>query len=127
MTIPTDHELREWLADLEHQRCAHWQTYLHSRCARNDDGSLTIPAEFVARCSKDSDRVEVDRYWPLVMELVQELRDEITHLATYKLSAMTLAARFDDVTELVGVPVGTFWPAVRSIIAQLVKDSGRRP
>jgi hypothetical protein len=37
----------EALADLEHDRWARWQRYLHSQCERNEDGSLTIPAESV--------------------------------------------------------------------------------
>lgn len=42
-------ELLEQLAAIEHERWAHWQGYLHSKCSRNDDGSLTIPSELVAR------------------------------------------------------------------------------
>ena len=68
-------ELIESLADLEHERWAHWQAYLHSCCIRNEDGSLTIPKEKVARwenqiktkyCAlseseKDSDRHEAQK------------------------------------------------------------------
>jgi hypothetical protein len=75
-------QLREQLAAIEHQRWADWQSYLHSCCRRNDDGSLTIPAELVNRWdrqiatpyadlpeqSKDSDREQVDRYWPLIQQ-----------------------------------------------------------
>lgn len=75
-----DDALREQLAAIEHERWAHWQRYLHSRCVRNPDGSLTIPADLVERwesqiatpyeelteAEKESDRSEVARYWPLV-------------------------------------------------------------
>ena len=39
----------EALADLEHDRWGHWQSYLHSQCIKNKDGSLTIPKELVDR------------------------------------------------------------------------------
>lgn len=42
-------EVIEMLADLEHRRWSHWQKYLHSCCIKNDDGSLTIPKDKVAR------------------------------------------------------------------------------
>lgn len=73
-------DLREQLAAIEHARWARWQSYLHSKCAINHDGSLTIPANLVERwehqiatpyamlseAEKDSDRREVDGYLPLV-------------------------------------------------------------
>ena len=76
----TEDELIEDLAALEHERWAHWQKYLHSRCERQEDGSLVIPASLVKRwetqivtpyaelsdAEQDSDRVEVLRYWKKV-------------------------------------------------------------
>jgi hypothetical protein len=72
--------LREQLAAIEHERWAHWQSWMHSACRDNGDGSLTIPAELVERwerqirtpyadlseAEKKSDREQVDRYLPLV-------------------------------------------------------------
>ena len=42
-------ELIEKLSAIEHDRWAHWQSYLHSKCERNDDGSLTIPKDLVEK------------------------------------------------------------------------------
>lgn len=72
-------ELFEKLADLEHQRWAKWQKYLHSKCTKWKDG-YTIPIESVnhwerqintdykdlSEKEKDSDREQVMSYWNLV-------------------------------------------------------------
>lgn len=74
--------LLERLAAVEHERWAHWQRYVHDHCTANEDGSLTIPAELVARWSeqietpyaelseveRESDREQVRRYLPLIVE-----------------------------------------------------------
>ena len=39
--------LLETLADIEHTRWSGWQEYLHSKCVKNEDGSLTIPVGYV--------------------------------------------------------------------------------
>jgi hypothetical protein len=76
--------LVERLAAAEHERWAHWQKYLHDQCQRMEDGSLVIPAELVARWSaqiaspysdlseaeRESDREQVRRYLPIVIEAV---------------------------------------------------------
>jgi hypothetical protein len=73
-------DLREQLAAIEHERWADWQRWMHGCCARNADGSLTIPPHLVERWQrqidtpyaalseqeKESDRSQVNRYWPLV-------------------------------------------------------------
>ena len=72
----------EQLAAIEHERWAHWQRYVHDQCERQDDGSLVIPAELATRWQaqietpyaqlsereKDSDREQVRRYLPVVIE-----------------------------------------------------------
>jgi hypothetical protein len=45
-------DLLENLADLEHNRWSRWQTYLHSKCRKNEDGSLTISPEDVIHWEK---------------------------------------------------------------------------
>lgn len=78
--------LIEELADIEHQRWADWQKYLHGLCIVNADGSLTIPASNVAHWrrqihtsyaelterEKQSDRDQVERYMPIIDRIKQE-------------------------------------------------------
>lgn len=77
--------LREQLAAIEHERWADWQRHLHARCAVGTDGTRTIPADLVARWErqiataygdltepeKQSDRDQVDRYWPLITDVLR--------------------------------------------------------
>jgi hypothetical protein len=79
-------ELMEELAALEHERWSRWQRYVHTQCVRNDDGSLTIPADLVARWAqqistsyadlseveKESDREQVRRYLPAIAAALLE-------------------------------------------------------
>lgn len=71
----------EQLAAVEHQRWAHWQSYLHSVCVKEADGSLRIPSELVQQWErqiqteysdltdpeKESDREQVRKYFPLIV------------------------------------------------------------
>ena len=79
--------LTEQCARIEHARWSKWQSYLHSKCVKNDDGSLTIPAELVTRWQKqidtpyeeltekekDSDREQVQAYLPLIVEAIERI------------------------------------------------------
>lgn len=72
--------LLEQLAAIEHDQWADWQRYFHGQCISNPDGSLTVPASYVAALNrligtpyaelpeeqKQYDRDEVMRYLPLV-------------------------------------------------------------
>jgi hypothetical protein len=74
-------ELIETLAAIEHERWAHWQRYMHSKCERKADGSLVIPSALVSQwerqiatrytdlseAEKQSDRDQVRRYLPMVL------------------------------------------------------------
>lgn len=74
------------LAAVEHERWAHWQQYLHDRCERRPDGSLVIPAELVSQWEEqirtpyaelspeeqESDREQVRRYLPTVVEVLTD-------------------------------------------------------
>jgi len=68
-------EIIERLADFEHDRWARWQKHVFSKCIKNNDGSYTIPKEYVERWErqiitsyndlseeeKESDRIEAKR------------------------------------------------------------------
>jgi len=70
------------LADIEHERWAHWQKYMHDKGVRQPDGSLLIPAKLVSLWDrqletpfsalseeeKDSDREQVRKYLPIVVD-----------------------------------------------------------
>lgn len=75
--------LYEKLAAIEHERWADWQKWVYKVCIVMDNG-LLIPQEMVDRWQrqietvyedlsekeKDSDRKQVDRYWPLIEEAI---------------------------------------------------------
>lgn len=79
--------LLEALADLEHDRWARWQRYLHGKCTRGDDGSLTIPAGYVVNLErqistpyaklteneKESDRKEARNTIGVLSELLEQV------------------------------------------------------
>lgn len=81
-----DDQAIDRLAAIEHERWAHWQQYLHDQCERRNDGSLVIPRELVSRweeqvgtpfeelspAEQESDREQVRRYLPLVVEILTD-------------------------------------------------------
>lgn len=82
----SDGKLLELLSDLEHKRWANWQKYVHEKCSKNPDGSLTIPKESVewweseiatpykdlTEAQKESDRREVREFLELAIEYLSE-------------------------------------------------------
>ena len=83
-------ELREKLAEIEHQRWADWQAYLHSklhiRITSNScdyimqesdykhwERQIITPYSELTEKEKDSDREQVDRYFPLLKDFVYQL------------------------------------------------------
>ncbi len=79
-------QLIEQLAAIEHARWAHWQRYVHDQCEPQENGSLVIPADLVERWEaqietpyadltereKDSDREQVQKYLPTVIEALSQ-------------------------------------------------------
>ncbi len=77
-------KLLEAFASIEHDRWAHWQRYVHSRCNPGEGGSLVIPAELVTRWErliatpyselseqeKESDREQVRKYLPIIAQVL---------------------------------------------------------
>jgi hypothetical protein len=95
----TRDDLVEQLAAIEHERWADWQKYLHSKCWKTDRDILPvdglppiprgihiIPPESLAHWErqiatpyadlseqeKQSDREQVARYWPLIVDFVPQ-------------------------------------------------------
>lgn len=80
--VLTGERVFEKLAAVEHERWAHWQRYVHNHCERRPDGSLVIPPDLARQWSaqietpysdlsdaeKDSDREQVRRYLPVIIE-----------------------------------------------------------
>jgi len=78
----TLHSMINELAAIEHERWSHWQRYMHDKGMRQPDGSLVIPPDLVAQWDrqiatpyadlsekeKDSDREQVRRYLPTIVE-----------------------------------------------------------
>jgi hypothetical protein len=75
------YNLVDVLAAIEHERWCHWQRYMHDQAIKQADGSLILPAHLVARWEtqirtdfesltdkeKDSDREQVHKYLPLIV------------------------------------------------------------
>ena len=73
------------LAEIEHERWAHWQRFVHDSCHEQEDGSLVIPVEMVQRwerqiatpypdlteAERSSDIEQVKRYLPTVIEALE--------------------------------------------------------
>jgi hypothetical protein len=72
------------LAAIEHERWAHWQSYLHEQGTPLPDGSLVLPANLIARWKRqlsspyaslsdderESDREQVLRYLPVLLGIL---------------------------------------------------------
>lgn len=96
MSTPISQEaidkLVETLAGIEHERWSHWQRYMHEKCERRSDGSLTIPPDLVSQwerlsataysglseAERKSDREQVMRYLPTVLDAF-DIVPEKTH------------------------------------------------
>ena len=79
----------EELASQEHARWSHWQTYLHSKGEKQEDGSLLLPANLVSRWEtqartqyeelsaeeQESDRDQVKKYLPILVRNLAKSAD----------------------------------------------------
>lgn len=53
--IDEKQDRREQIAALQHEIWAHWMRYLFTCCEGNEDGSMTIPVDKVARWRRQID------------------------------------------------------------------------
>lgn len=79
MSTTPEQELREKLANLQHEQWSGWVEYMFSKGTVNDLGEMVLPNYFFERWSrqlatpyselpeneKESDRIEADKYLPL--------------------------------------------------------------
>ena len=77
-------DVLDQLADIEHERWAHWQRFVHDNCQEQEDGSFVIPADMVHRwerqiktpysqlteAERESDIEQVKRYLPTVIKVL---------------------------------------------------------
>lgn len=100
-TTNTEAELREQLAAIEHERWADWQKYMHSvgevhiidgkafLCFTQErinawNKQIETPYSELSEKEKDSDREQVDRYWPLIQEETRKAKvDELENLNSH--------------------------------------------
>lgn len=100
MNNTTTDGLKEQLAAIEHDRWADWQKYMHSKMYQETDNKgeavmlllqtqfnhwerqIATPYAELSEAEKNSDREQVDRYWPLIEKQIRlaELRARIDEL-----------------------------------------------
>jgi len=78
------------LAAQEHERWARWQKYLHSKCNKNSDGSLTIPSELVKRWEK---QIVTDFYSLSEKERKSDLKEAQNTLTTLQVYFFQLSQK----------------------------------
>ena len=72
--------LREKLADIEHQRWADWQNWVHKVYLEGNFGEFMLrwqkqiatPYSELSAQEKASDMEQVDRYWPLITTYISD-------------------------------------------------------
>lgn len=76
----------EQLSHIEHERWSHWQRYMHDKGVRQADGSMVIPADLVqqwdrqisspyselSETEKESDREQVRKYLPAIVDALSQ-------------------------------------------------------
>lgn len=80
----TKDELREKLAEIEHERWADWQTWVHKVINEGVEGTtleqfmerwdkqINTPYGKLSRPEQESDLAQVDRYWPLIEQYINQ-------------------------------------------------------
>lgn len=95
----SEQSVREKLAAIEHERWADWQAWVHKIINEGVEGTtleqfierwerqINTPYADLSQAEKDSDLVQVDRYWPIVQHFVGQISAErevatVTRFAT---------------------------------------------
>lgn len=90
MTKEIENKFIEKGSDLEHDRWARWQAYLHSKLIIHESGLIELPQELYKRWErqivtpyselseeeKESDRKETRNYLPLVYDFIKDVSDD---------------------------------------------------
>ena len=81
-------EIREKLAEIEHERWSDWQAWCHKILRENCpspeleavlerwDRQIATPYKDLSEAEKQSDREQVDRYLPLIQSLISDITTE---------------------------------------------------
>jgi hypothetical protein len=96
-------DVLEDMANVEHVRWSGWQKYLHSKCTKNDDGSLTIPAGYV----RNLERLIKTSYRELTEQEKESDRDEARKSLQVCKLAMLNQKEVPALTHLFGSPAST--------------------
>jgi len=108
-------ELHEQLAAIQHDIWSHWQKYFHSKLERgcyldpnykyNLEKQIRTPYTELSEREKASDREQVDKFWPLI----EPLTDEIIELRSYIDSLLRRHSEYDaeinDLRSLINNPI----------------------
>ena len=87
-------DILEELANNEHIRWSNWQKYVHSKCIKNDDGSLTIPKEYVEHWEYEINT----NYTDLPEEIKESDRKEVRQILD-KINYLNLIAENKELKE----------------------------
>lgn len=81
-TLPDHDEVRAKLAAIEHERWSDWQVWCHKILRENCpspelekvlerwDRQIATPYDQLSDSEKASDMEQVDRYWPIILDLI---------------------------------------------------------
>jgi len=95
--IIIDNELIEKLAEIEHTRWVDWQSWCHKilrgNCPSEQmekvlerwDKQIATSYENLSESEKDSDREQVDRYLPIIKDLVLQKQKEVIETVLKKI------------------------------------------
>ena len=87
---PTEAELREQLAAIEHERWSDWQRWCHKVLRENCpsaeleivlqrwDKQIATPYSLLTAAEKASDMEQVNRYWPLIEAYIAQTKEAWT-------------------------------------------------